>query len=40
MASLVLEGEIYRLFTAILLHAGALHFIMNISAVIGMLMGF
>lgn len=35
---LIKQGHIYRLFTAIFLHAGLLHFFMNSMSIFGMLM--
>ncbi len=38
LPSYVVKGEVYRLFTAIFLHAGLLHFVMNSFSIFGMLM--
>lgn len=36
--SLIKQGHVYRLFTAIFLHAGLLHFVMNSFSIFGFLM--
>lgn len=36
--ALIKQGQIHRLFTAIFLHAGLLHFVMNSMSIFGMLM--